>query len=94
MDGEVIGVNSQIATSTGDYNGIGFALPSDEASNVYWPDRHERHVSDAAIWVHILSRSKPEFAKVYGLNDAEGAIVTDIRDKQSPAAVAACRSAT
>ena len=35
MDGEVIGVNSQIATSTGDYNGIGFALPSAEAASVY-----------------------------------------------------------
>jgi len=35
MDGEVIGINSQIATSTGDYNGIGFALPSNEAANVY-----------------------------------------------------------
>ncbi|HJU53487.1 MAG TPA: trypsin-like peptidase domain-containing protein, partial [Pyrinomonadaceae bacterium] len=31
MRGEVIGMNSQIATSTGDYNGIGFALPSNEA---------------------------------------------------------------
>src|SRR6185369_1843508 len=28
MRGEVIGMNSQIATSTGDYNGIGFALPA------------------------------------------------------------------
>src|SRR6266403_3584374 len=35
MRGEVIGINSQIATSTGDYNGIGFALPSNEASFVY-----------------------------------------------------------
>ncbi len=31
MHGEVIGINSQIATSTGDYNGIGFALPAVEA---------------------------------------------------------------
>jgi len=35
MDGEVIGVNSQIATSTGDYNGVGSALPSAETMNVY-----------------------------------------------------------
>jgi serine protease Do len=35
MNGEVVGVNSQIATSTGDYNGIGFALPANEAANVY-----------------------------------------------------------
>ena len=35
MNGEVIGVNSQIATSTGDYNGVGFALPSNEAAYVF-----------------------------------------------------------
>src|SRR5687768_1325757 len=35
MSGDVIGVNSQIATSTGDYNGVGFALPSNEASYVF-----------------------------------------------------------
>ena len=35
MDGEVIGINSQIATANGDYNGVGFALPSNEAANVY-----------------------------------------------------------
>ncbi|MGB2751580.1 MAG: trypsin-like peptidase domain-containing protein, partial [Pyrinomonadaceae bacterium] len=35
IDGEVVGVNSQIATSTGDYNGVGFALPAREASYVY-----------------------------------------------------------
>src|SRR5882762_5987606 len=35
MHGEVIGINSQIATSTGDYNGIGFALPATEVNFVY-----------------------------------------------------------
>lgn len=35
MDGDVIGVNSQIATATGGYNGVGFALPSNETANVY-----------------------------------------------------------
>ena len=33
MHGEAIGVNSQIATLTGDYSGIGFALPSNEAKS-------------------------------------------------------------
>src|SRR4030095_16277177 len=35
MRGEVIGMDSQIATSTGDYNGIGFALPANETNFVY-----------------------------------------------------------
>src|SRR5262245_26368168 len=35
LSGEVIGINTLIATTTGDYNGISFALPSSEAVAVY-----------------------------------------------------------
>ncbi len=34
MRGEVIGINSQIFTTSGGYNGISFAIPIDEAMNV------------------------------------------------------------
>ena len=34
LSGEVIGINTAIATSTGDYNGICFAVPSSEAVSV------------------------------------------------------------
>jgi serine protease Do len=87
MDGEVIGVNSQIATSTGDYNGIGFALPSDEASNVYKQIVANGRVRRGYLGARLDS-VKAEFAKVYGLKDARGAIVIDVRDKQSAAGVA------
>lgn len=36
----------------------------------------------------MLDSVKAEFATVYGLKDAKGSIVTDIRDKQGPAALA------
>jgi serine protease Do len=49
LDGDVIGINSQIATSTGDYNGVGFALPSREAENVYKSLRPERYVADISV---------------------------------------------
>ncbi|MBC7899897.1 MAG: trypsin-like peptidase domain-containing protein [Saprospiraceae bacterium] len=84
MDGEVIGVNSQIATSTGDYNGIGFALPSTEAASVYDQLLKNGKVRRGYLGV-ILESVKPEYAKVYGLNEAKGAIVTDVRDAKSPA---------
>ena len=35
MAGEVIGINTAIATGTGSYAGVGFALPSNVASQVY-----------------------------------------------------------
>jgi serine protease Do len=84
MNGEVIGVNSQIATSTGDYNGIGFALPSNEAANVYQQIKQSGKVKRGYLGV-TLDSVKAEFAKVYGLIEARGAIITDVRDRQSAA---------
>jgi serine protease Do len=84
MHGEVIGINSQIATSTGDYNGIGFALPSNEASFVYQQIIAAGKVRRGYLGI-FLDSVRPEFARVYGLPDTKGAIVTDVRDQQGPA---------
>ncbi|MEQ1604927.1 MAG: Do family serine endopeptidase [Pyrinomonadaceae bacterium] len=86
-DGEVIGVNSQIATSTGDYNGIGFALPSKVTESVLNQIIKNGKVRRGYLGAYLDS-VKVEFAKVYGLKDAKGAIITDVRDPDSPAAVA------
>jgi len=87
MNGEVIGINSQIATSTGDYNGIGFALPSNEAVSVYRQILQIGKVRRGYLGVNLES-VKAEYAKVYGLPEAKGAIITNISDKQSAAATA------
>jgi serine protease Do len=91
MSGEVIGINSQIATSTGDYNGIGFALPSNEASNVYQQIVQTGKVRRGYLGV-ILDSVKVEFAKVYGLTEPKGAIITDVRDKAGAAATAGLKN--
>jgi serine protease Do len=91
MRGEVIGINSQIATSTGDYNGIGFALPASEANFVYRQIVSGGKVRRGYLGV-TLDSVKEEFAKVYGLPEAKGAVVMDVpqsRDGQpTPAAKA------
>jgi serine protease Do len=87
MRGEVIGINSQIATSTGDYNGIGFALPSNEATFVYKQITSKGKVSRGYLGI-LLDSVQAEFARVYGLPEAKGVIVTDVRDAQGPAAKA------
>ena len=87
MRGEVIGVNSQIATSTGDYNGIGFALPANEAKFVYNQLASAGKVRRGYLGVYLDS-VKGEFARVYGMPEPKGAIVTDVRDTQGPAAKA------
>src|SRR5258705_3131665 len=84
MRGEVIGINSQIATSTGDYNGIGFALPSNEARFVYEQVKASGKVRRGYLGIYLDS-VKAEFAQVYHLPEARGAVVTDIRDAEGPA---------
>ncbi|MBD0325499.1 MAG: Do family serine endopeptidase, partial [Pyrinomonadaceae bacterium] len=84
MRGEVIGINSQIATSTGDYNGIGFALPSNEAAFVYQQIVSQGRVRRGYLGI-FLDSVKAEFARVYGLPEAKGAVVTDVRDPSGPA---------
>jgi serine protease Do len=91
LDGEVIGINSQIATTTGDYNGVGFALPSSEASEVAKQLIESGKVKRGFLGIGLDS-VKTEFAKVYGLGDTRGAIVTDVRDAQSVAAAAGIKT--
>ncbi len=91
MKGEVIGINSQIATSTGDYNGVGFALPSKEAEYVYQQILKNGKVRRGYLGV-ATETVKTEFAKVYGLKESRGAIVTNVRDPKSAAALAGIRA--
>ncbi|HVF27652.1 MAG TPA: trypsin-like peptidase domain-containing protein [Pyrinomonadaceae bacterium] len=84
MRGEVIGINSQIATTTGDYNGIGFALPANEAGFVYRQLVADGKVRRGYIGIYPVP-VRAEYARVYGLPEAKGAIVRDIPNVNSPA---------
>jgi len=77
MHGEAIGVNSQIATQTGDYNGIGFALPSNEAKFVAQQILAQGRVRRGFLGVRLES-VHAEFARIYHLPEARGAIVVDM----------------
>ncbi len=91
LAGEAIGINSQIATTTGDYNGVGFALPSSYAALIAKQLIDTGKVKRGFLGVGLDS-VKAEFAKVYGLGETRGAIVTEVRDSQSAAARAGIKS--
>lgn len=82
MHGEAIGVNSQIATLTGDYNGIGFALPSNEAKFVCEQLLSNGKVKRGFLGV-TLESVRGEFARVYKLPDIKGAVVADVSQDRS-----------
>ena len=75
MRGEVIGINSQIATLSGGYNGISFAVPINEAMRVSDQLRKSGKVTRGRIGVQIGEVSK-EVAESLGLKSAQGAEVS------------------
>jgi serine protease Do len=86
MRGEVVGINSQIFTTSGAYAGISFAIPIDEAMRVQEQLRTSGRVIRGRIGVTIGAVSR-EVAEAIGLGKAQGALVTNV-DPDGPAAKA------
>lgn len=83
MRGEVIGINSQIFTTSGGYNGISLAIPIDEAMRVAEQLRTTGRVVRGRIGVQIDEVSK-DVAEAIGLGKPQGAMVVAV-EKDTPA---------
>ena len=75
MRGEVIGINSQIATLSGGYNGISFAVPIDEGMRVAEQLKKSGKVTRGRMGVQIGEVSK-EVAESLGLGSKRGVEVS------------------
>jgi serine protease Do len=86
LDGEIVGINTAIASNNGGYQGVGFAIPVNRAK---WISRellaHGR-VRRAYLGIHI-GELNAETARRYGLAARSGALVVDVRP-DTPAAEA------
>jgi serine protease Do len=67
---------------TGDYNGIGFALPSNEAKVVSEQILSQGKVRRGFLGV-TLESVRAEFARVYHLPDTKGAVVADVQPERN-----------
>jgi serine protease Do len=76
VKGEVIGVNSAIASQTGFYSGYGFAIPIDLARKVMDQIIKEGRVHRAALGILVRDAS-PNDAAYVGLPDIRGVLVED-----------------
>ncbi|KVE94137.1 serine peptidase [Burkholderia vietnamiensis] len=77
MQGEVIGINSQIYSRTGGFMGISFAIPIDEAMRVADQLKATGKVTRGRIAVAIGEVTK-DVADSIGLPKAEGALVSSV----------------
>jgi serine protease Do len=89
LKGEVIGINSQIYSRTGGYQGLAFAIPVDVAASVKTQLVQHGKVQRGRAGVAIQEVSQ-SLAQSFGLDRPRGALVSQV-EKGSPAEKAGIR---
>jgi serine protease Do len=89
LNGEVVGINSQIYSNTGSYAGLSFAIPIDIAQGVREQLAATGHVTRGRIGVSIQPVTAA-LAESYGLDRPRGAVVSSV-DNGGPADKAGLR---
>lgn len=90
LDGNLIGINTAILSSSGANAGIGFAIPVDMVRQITDQLKAQGHVTRGWLGVSIQALT-PEMKKSLHLENYDGAVVSDVQ-KGSPAAEAGFKS--
>ena len=90
MDGDVIGINSQIYTRSGGFMGVSFAIPIDDAMSVFRQIRDNGSVSRGWLGV-LIQEVNRDLAESFGLKRPRGALVAEVLGG-SPAEAAGLQS--
>jgi serine protease Do len=77
LDGEVIGVNSQIYSRTGGFMGLSFAVPVNVVKNVYKQLREKGHVARGWLGVLIQDVTR-ELAESFDMDHPHGALIAKV----------------
>jgi serine protease Do len=79
MTGEIIGINTAILTESQGYQGVGFALPSNEVVKVYNQLIGPEHkVMRGSIGVTFMSAQSPAVKRMYGVQN--GVVISGVTD--------------
>ena len=84
LEGEVVGINSQIFTRSGGFMGVSFAIPINVAMDVADQLREDGRVNRGWLGVMIQPVSQ-DLAESFGMENAIGALIADL-DPEGPAA--------
>ncbi len=90
LSGEVVGINSQIYSQTGGYQGLAFAIPIDVAMDVSHQIQAHGHVEHGKLGVTIQEVNQA-LADTFGLDKPKGALVASV-DAEGPAGHAGMKS--
>jgi len=78
LQGEVVGINTLIASDSGGWQGVGFAIPSTMASGVYHQLTSAGKVSRGWLGVGLEEITRQQ-ARSLGLDEPKGALVTEVK---------------
>jgi serine protease Do len=79
IHGEVVGINTAIATVSGGFQGIGFAIPTNEAKTVYASLKDHGKVTRGWLGIEISNvADDPDTAKYFGYQGSTGVMVDAI----------------
>ncbi len=84
LSGNVVGINTMIASQSGGFQGVGFAIPAPMAQDVYTQIVSSGKVTRGWLGIHIQEIT-PEIAKSFNLGGQKGVLVADV-DPNGPAA--------
>ena len=82
MAGQVVGINTAIATRRGSYDGVGFAIPSDTARKIYNAIISSGGVRRGAIGVSFYNQNNEALLRSFG---ADHGVVVNSVESGSPA---------
>ena len=91
MKGEVVGINSQIYSRSGGYQGVSFAIPIDVAMEVVDQLKSSGKVSRGWLGV-VIQEVTADLAESFGLDRPRGALVSQVQP-DSPASKAGLQTA-
>lgn len=77
LQGQVVGINSQIYSNTGDYTGVSFSIPIDVAMNAVQQIKTKGYVSRGMLGVTMQPVSD-DIVKAFRLENGAGAAVVDV----------------
>jgi serine protease Do len=77
MEGKVVGINTAIASRTGSYNGIGFAIPSNMVRHVMQSIIKSGRVDRGWLGAAIQDLNE-DLARSFGFNSSDGVLIGDV----------------
>jgi len=81
LRGEVVGINTAIASRSGGFQGIGFAIPSNQAKQIYSTLREKGKITRGWLGISIADVAKePELAHNVGYTGERGVLVHGVQN--------------